>query len=280
MDLVTALTMLLAGLLHASWHSLVKSGGDQIANLAGMGLVASIVAIATIPFVPSLPLVVWPIIAVSVCLHVGYKTCLAFAYSKGELGQAFPLSRGAVPVFASVIAFATLGQLPTKFETVGIVLVSIGIVLLAMERLRGSLNGALLLAAAGAGLSVAAYSVLDSYGTRLAGNWIAFTAWLVVLDCLLFLIVARWLRGEKLLSVLFAMKGRIFASGFLGVISFSVFMWALSRSPVGPVTALRETSILFAIIIGVMLHHEQLSVRRLCAGAMMVAGVMTIAIPW
>jgi drug/metabolite transporter (DMT)-like permease len=277
-DLLTIVLMLLAGSLHASWHGLVKSGADQTANLAGMGIIAALPAMAVIPFVPIPPPMVWAVLLVSVVLHVGYKLCVASAYANADLGEAYPLARGAVPLFATAIAFSTLGQTPSAGQCAGIVLVSGGLMILALERLRRSFDGALLAAAGGAGLAVALYSVVDSYGTRLSGNWLDYTAWLIAIDNVTFLLVSRLIRGPELWTTLSAMKGRVVASGLLGLISFGVFMWALSRNPVGAVSALRETSVFFAILIGIVLHREPLSGRRISAGLLIVAGILTIAV--
>ena len=278
MDLLTIVLMLLAGSLHAGWHGLVKSGVDQTANLAGMGIVAALPAMAVILFAPIPPATVWLVLLVSVAFHVGYKLCVANAYANADLGEAFPLARGAVPLFATAIAFLLLGQTPSAGQCAGIVLISGGLMVLALARLRRSFDGVLLAATAGAGLAVAAYSVVDSYGTRLSGNWVDYTAWLIVVDNVTFLLVARLVRGRALWVTLSAMKGRVIASGLLGLISFGVFMWALSRNPVGAVSALRETSVFFAILIGILLHREPLSARRIGAGLLIVAGILTIAV--
>ena len=269
--------MLFAGLLHAGWHGMVKAGVDPAVNLAGMGIVASVAAISVLPFVPSPSAEVWPVLAASVGLHVGYKFCVAIAYANADLGQAFPLARGVVPLFATSIAFVALGQVPSAGQCGGIGLISAGLLLLTFESLRGSFNGTLIAATAGAGLAVAGYSVLDAYGSRLAGNWVSFTAWLIVLDSLAFLLVTRMIRGRELWSTLLATKERVIVSGLLGLISFGVFMWALSRNPVGPVSALRETSVFFAILIGILLHREALSAKRVAASLLIVAGISTIA---
>jgi drug/metabolite transporter (DMT)-like permease len=277
-DLLTIVLMLLAGSLHAGWHGLVKSGADQTANLAGMGIVAALPAMAVILFAPIPPPTVWLVLLVSVSFHVGYKLCVANAYANADLGEAFPLARGAVPLFATAIAFPLLGQTPSAGQCAGIVLISGGLMVLALARLRRSFDGALIAATAGAGLAVAAYSVVDSYGTRLSGNWVDYTAWLIVVDNVTFLLVARLVGGRALWATLFAMKRRVIASGLLGLISFGVFMWALSRNPVGAVSALRETSVFFAILIGILLHREPLSGRRIGAGLLIVAGILTIAV--
>lgn len=270
--------MLFASLLHASWHGLVKSGVDQTVNLAGMGLVASIPAAAIIPFVEPPPAAIWPVLAISACIHIGYKLFLAKAYAYGDLGEAFPLARGFVPLSATAIAFFTLEQIPSFEQRFGIALISAGLLVLALAHLHRSPSPMLLIVTAGAGLTVAAYSVLDSYGTQLSGNWLSFTAWLIVLDNATFVLLSRVLRGQTLWRALSDMKGRIFLSGTLGVASFAVFLWALSRHAVGPVSALRETSVLFAIAIGVIIHREPISLRRLTAGALIVIGIFLIAL--
>jgi len=276
LDLLTIGLMLLAALLHAGWHSLVKAGADQTVTLAGMGLVASVAALAALPFVPLPPAMLWPVLAASVALHVGYKLCLARAYANGELGEAFPLARGMVPLFATTLALATLGQVPSLGQSLGIGLVSTGLLLVMLERQREP-NWRLWSAAAGAGLAVAGYSVLDAYGIRLFGTWLGFTAWLIVLDTVVFLGLSRLQRGPKLWRDLKATRWRVLASGTLGLASFCVFLWALSRGPVGVVSALRETSMLFAIALGVLLHRETLSLPRFLGALLMVLGVVAIA---
>jgi drug/metabolite transporter (DMT)-like permease len=276
LDLLTIALMLIAALLHAAWHSLVKSGADQMVTLAGMGMVAAAAAFVALPFVPSPPAAVWPVLAVSVGLHVGYKLCLSNAYAHGDLGEAFPLARGMVPLFSTGIAFAALGQAPSFGQALGIGAVSAGLLAVMLDRQRQA-NWRLWSAAAGAGLAVAAYSVLDAYGIRLFGDWIAFTSWLIIIDNVAFLALSRVARGGSLWRDLAKAKWRVLASGVLGLASFCVFLWALSRGPVGAVSALRETSVLFAIALGVLTHREPLSAARLAGAALMILGVVAIA---
>lgn len=277
-DLLTVALMLFAAILHAAWHGLVKSSDDQIVNLAGMGVVAAIPALALLPFVGLPAPAAWWILIVSTGLHVAYKLCLSSAYARGDLGEAFPLARGGVPLFALAIAFVTLGQVPTAPQWIAIGAISAGLLLIVAERLRGEVSVPLIVAAALAALAVASYSVLDAHGVQVAGNWVTFTAWLIVLDNMTFLAVARHRRGQGLWPALVAMRGRVIVSGLLGLLSFSVFLWALGRSPVAAVSALRETSVLFAILIGAMLHRERWSAQRIAAGCLIVLGIGIIAI--
>jgi len=278
LDLFTLTLMLAAGVMHASWHGLVKSGADQVINLAGMGLVATVCAAVVLPFVPAPPVAVWPVLVASVILHNGYKVCLAWAYKRGDLVQAFPLARGAVPLFATAIGFVALGQVPSFRQLGGIALVSVGILLMSLESSRRAFNAPLFTATAGAGLAVASYSVLDAFGTRLYGDWLGFTAWLIVFDNLTYLGLSRAIRGPALWPNLLRLRVRILASGGLGVASFVVFLWALSRHAVGSVSAVRETSVLFAMLIGALVYHEPLSPWRAVSGILVVAGIVMIAV--
>jgi drug/metabolite transporter (DMT)-like permease len=177
------------------------------------------------------------------------------------------------------LALVTLGQSPSSQQWLGIGLVSIGIIALALDRFgHERLDWRLLAAAAGAGFTVACYSVLDAYGTRLMGDWLAYTAWLVVLDSFSFLALVVGARGGALWSDLAASRVTVLISGVLGLASFTVFLWALSRNPVGAVSALRETSVLFATVIGVLAHGEALNVRRAVGAILIVCGIVTIAL--
>lgn len=278
LDSLTISLMLAAALLHASWHALVKSASDGVGALAGMGVVATLVALCVLPFVPFPPAPVWPVIAGSVCLHFGYKLALARSYKFGDLGQAFPLARGFVPLFAALFAFVFVGEIPQGGQVAGIVGVSAGLMWLAADSIRGGIDRRIFIAALVAGLMVAGYAVVDAYGTRLTGNWLSFTAWLVFVDSGSFFLLIYLAQRRQLLTTLWDNRIRTLATGVLGIASFGVFLWALSRSAVGSVAALRESSVLFAAIIGMVFHGERRSAHRLGAAALIVAGLMVITI--
>lgn len=277
LDWLTIALMLTAGLLHASWHAIVKSGPNRIALLAGMGMVASAVVACALPFVSFPSAAAWAVIAVSVVLHVGYKFALVKAYSYGDLGQAFPLARGLVPLFATAIAFVLLGEMPSGLQMAGIAIVSAGLLWMANEAVRGGIDRRIFVAACAAGFTVAGYTALDAYGTRLAQDWAGFTAWLIVADCSAFLLLAYLMAGNNLWAELVRFRKPVLLTGMLGVASFSVFLWALSRAPVGPVSALRESSVLFAALIGMLLLGERASMARIGGAGLIAVGLVIIA---
>lgn len=277
LDITTVALMLFAGLLHASWHSLVRYGSDQIAVLTGMGLFAGAVAACAVPFLPMPSASVWLVIAISTLLHVGYKFALARAYMLGELGYAYPLGRGFVPIVSTAIAFVLLGERPQLGQVAGISVVCAGLVMLAAASIRGHFDRRLLLPAFATGLCVASYSVLDAYGTRLSGHWLSYTAWLIIVDSLSFTVLISWMKGAPFWRALPRDGVRSLVSGVFGLLSFLVLLWALSRSPVGAVSALRECSVLFAAVIGMTLHGERKSTTKIAAAALIATGLIVTA---
>jgi drug/metabolite transporter (DMT)-like permease len=274
-DITTAVLMLAAGLLHASWHAIVKTGSG-LSTLAGMGIVSAALTLPLLFFLDVPPLSVWPVLAVSLALHSGYKASLARAYQQGDLSKAYPLARGIVPLFAASLSYVLLQQAPSAGQFIGIVIVSAGVLALATERVGASIDGRLVIAALGASLMVAGYSVVDGYGTRIT-DWASFTAWLIVLDSTLFLGIARLLRGPRLWPQMARNKGSNLAAGILGLCSFTVFVWALSRNPVAIIVAFRECSVIFATIIGASILRERISPRRLSAIGAVAGGLFLIA---
>jgi drug/metabolite transporter (DMT)-like permease len=276
LDPLSALLMLLAGLLHASWHAIVKTGGG-LSILAGMGLVSSVLTLPWLFIVPVPSGSTWIVILASLALHAGYKVCLAVAYRSAELGQSYPIARGTVPLFATVLAFLWLRQLPTLSQIAGIAVIAAGILGLALQRSHGKIGRHALWAAVVAAAMVAGYSVVDAAGTRRPEGWGSFTAWIIVLDSVAFFAVAVLLRGPKMVSEILAARGSIVVAGILGLSSFAVFLWALSRNPIANVVAFRECSVLFATLIGILYLREHASGRRIACAALIAIGLVLVA---
>jgi drug/metabolite transporter (DMT)-like permease len=278
MDPVVAAAVLLASLLHAGWHALVKSRGDRVIALAGMNFVSGTIALVGLPFVAIPPAPILGIIAVSVLLHVSYKLALAKLYDKADLGHGYPLARGMTPIMATLLGVLALRELPGPASLTGIALISAGIAALMFERRDKPVGRAVLGAAALVGLAVAAYTVLDAWGVRMHGDWLGFTLWLVACDSGTFVLLTLATRGRLAIDTWRTDWRSVLASGLLGSVSFGVFMWALGRAQVGPVSAMRETSVMFAALIGALFLGERASAARYVGAALVTAGVMLIAL--
>lgn len=278
MDPGVAAAVLAAALLHASWQALVKSSGDGVVALAGMNLVSGTVALALLPFVrlptPAAALV----IAFSLLLHSAYKIALAQLYARADLSLGYPLARGLTPFFAMLLAFVFLAEVPSGPTLAGVIAISLGIAGLVFERGARVASAASLAAAVVVGLSVAAYTALDAYGVRLNRDWLGFTVWLVIADSAVFLSYAFATRRGAVREQWRRTWGRTLTSGVLGLASYGVFMWALGRAQVGAVAALRETSIIFAALVGTTLLKERMTRGRIASTLLVAAGAAAIAL--
>lgn len=277
MDQVVVVAMLAAALLHASWHAMVKAGGDHLNRLAGMNVVSTAVALVFVPFVAFPSPTALAILAGSVLLHGAYKIGLSRLYKHGDLSVAYPLARGFTPIFAALIAIPVVGDVPTARHGAGIALISCGQVAMVLGRSRLRPSWLVLGLAAVVGLSVASYTVVDGWGARLNGDWLSFTVWLVVLDGAFFVGLVNWRRGMALWRTIARDAGYTLASGCLGVTSFGIFLWALSRGAIGPVAALRETSVLFVTLIGILILRERWSAGSVAGAVLIGLGIATLA---
>jgi drug/metabolite transporter (DMT)-like permease len=257
---------------------MIKVSGDRLVGLAGMNVVSAGLSLAVLPFVSVPRMDVWPILVFSVLLHNGYKGGLAQIYRHGDLGQAYPIARGLSPLFACLIALVLLGEEPGVWQIAGIALISGGLLAVGLEKKGGGPSLRLLMFAALTGLMVAAYSVVDAYGSRTSGDWLSFTVWLMVLDGAAFVGIMSTLRGPVLWQVIGREWRRTLISGLLGITAFTVFLWALSRGPVGSISALRETSVLFATLIGVFVLKEHWSLPRIVGSALITSGILIFAV--
>jgi drug/metabolite transporter (DMT)-like permease len=266
--------MLAAGAFHASWHAIAKVG-SSLAILAGMGAVSSVIAIPFLLIVQTPVPSVWPIITISVCLHGAYKLSLSQAYSSADFSNAYPMARGFVPLFAAILSYFWLGQAPSVGQSAAIISISCGVLGLATQR---SFRAKFILAAAAAGLTVAAYSIVDAWGIRASGNWESFTVWLVISDSAAFLAVARIIQGPTLWTECAQSAKPIAIASLLGLTAFTVFLWALSSNSPASVIAFRECSLLFGTIIGLTALKEVISLRKLLCVSLIAAGLIAIAL--
>jgi drug/metabolite transporter (DMT)-like permease len=274
MSFEIAAFVLFAALLHASWNALLKGGGDGLWTMTVMGIATSLACAALVPFLPLPVSASWPYIAGSALLHVGYNGFLVRAYRKGDFGSAYPIARGSSPLLITLGAALAVGEWPALSGMIGIVLVSGGIVSLAFRERR--LPEAGILYALGTGLFIAAYSVTDGIGGRLSGDAVAYTVWM----CL------AW--GASALPIYLARRpggavwrgtratGLAAMGGIISLAAYGIVIFAMTRAPMGAVSALRETSVLFAVLLGWVFFGETLTVRRILSALVIAAGALCL----
>ena len=270
--------VLASAAMHATWNALIKTRSDRFASISLTTLGASIVVLPILPFVDFPSIEVWIWIAASVIIHAGYRLFLVKTYDVGDFAQSYPLARGIAPLITTVGAIIFIGEVPEGLTVLGIVVLSFGALLMS---LRGSSDlskfnrravGFALLTA----MLIAGYTLTDGYGVRLANTASSYAAWLFFCDGLCSIAIGFLYRGRGLLTVLASEWKTSLLTGGLLAGSYWIIMWAMTKAPIASIAALRETSILFAMLISVLVLGERVTPWRVLATVFIVGGVVIL----
>ena len=261
------LAVLCGALLHASWNALVKSGGDKAVDTALLHVLAALMALPILLWVGLPPPVALPFIGISMVVHVGYYTALVGAYRHGDLGLTYPIMRGVAPLLVALGSTAFIGEVPTPIAWFGILGITCGVALVGLAHPGETLHHRKALAFAFANAAIiAVYTIVDGLGVRAAGSALRYVMLLFVLDGIAYPL-GVWLRrsAEGRRAIVRHVRTRwplalLGAGASMG--SYAIALWAMTRAPVASVAALRETSVLFAALLGTLLLKERFGVQR------------------
>jgi len=271
--------VLFAALLHAGWNAVVKLGLDRFSSILVLALFQSAIAVVLLPLFQWPAAAAWPWLLTGSALHTGYKLFLIRAYRHGELSQVYPLARGAAPMLVALAGAVLLGELPNLAGTAAILAIVTGILVMAFAGGAAvRLSRTALVWALGTACFTAAYTMVDGYGARLAGTAAGFSLWLFLIDGALMIAVAFATRGRAGFAALRAAWRGGLAAGAMSLGSYWIAIWAFTQAPLALVAALRETSILFALLIGVVLLKERVGPRRWAAAGLIVAGMLLMRV--
>jgi drug/metabolite transporter (DMT)-like permease len=278
----TILLVVLAGaLLHASWNALIKWEQDKLAASIAVAFGAGLAAIPLVllspwPLAPS-----WPWIAVSSVIHVFYFGLVGYALRHADLGVVYPLTRGSAPAFTAILAAVWIGEVLALSGWLAIGAIAAGVVTLSADALtRGGLTPRTAVVAFTNAAVVVAYTLVDGIGARLAGNALSYVSWMLIGTAALIAPIAlAFYRGQV------AQKERGFwirtlIAGALTIGSYGIALWAMTQAPIGLVAALRETSVLFAAILGALLFDERFGPKRWAALILIVVGIGLLRMPF
>lgn len=269
------LAVLLGALLHACWNALVKSSTDKTLDTALIHVLCSFYALPICLYLGLPDPQVWPYIAASLVVHVAYYFALAGAYRHGDLGLAYPLMRGTAPVLVALSSFLVLGEALTPLAWLGVLCVSCGLLLIGSGGAMLAQKKAVVFALCNAVL-IAIYTVVDAKGARLSGHVLQYAALLFALDGWPFAILVLWQRKGAVMPYV-RVRWRVAAGGAAASLaSYSIALWAMTVAPVALIAALRETSVLFAAILGAWLLKEPWTRPRVLGTVSIVLGVMAL----
>jgi len=279
------LAVLCGALLHASWNALIKSGNDKALDTALVHFLGALVALPFMLWLGAPPRGAWPFIAASLVIHIGYYIALVGAYQHGELGLTYPIMRGFAPMLVALASGFFIGEAPTPIAWLGIAGITLGVALVGLAHPGEALHHrkALMFAFANAAI-IALYTVVDGRGVRASvvddHGALRYVMTLFVLDGIAYPSLV-WLRrsaeGRREIVRYARQRWPVAAlGGSASIGSYAIALWAMTRAPVASVAALRETSVLFAALLGTVLLKERFGLQRAVGTGVIVGGVMAL----
>jgi drug/metabolite transporter (DMT)-like permease len=276
-ELLAMVLILVSALLHALTNVLIKISDDGLLVRAFMNAAALAVALPVIPFVPAPGKDLWPILLVAMFLHGLYPFFLVSAYRHGDLNAALPLARGTSPIVVALISYVGLGAPYNHTQAAGVILISLAIASIALERnrLHSRSRGRRGLALAVAtGVIIALYTVVDGIGLRAAASPWTYIVWLFALDGLFVTTAVTLVRRDSAPAFLRrSWKPCLLAAAF-GILGYGLALYALAIGNVVKIAALRETSVIFAAVIGTLFLGEPMGRKRIMAAVAVACGAV------
>lgn len=268
--------VLAAAFLHAAWNIIVKGGENKLYEAAMNALGGGLGAIILLPFLPMPDRAAWGFLALSCCCHLTYYLCIAAAYRVTDLSLGYTIMRGTAPMLTA-ITLCIFGVPLNFFGWIAVILLCSGILMLALEQKlahKGSIKG--LLYSLRTSFVIMGYTLADGYGARVSGDSVSYACWIFFLNIfpLHIYIFARY--GRDYLCYLKRRAVPGISGGLCGLGSYGIAIWAMTLAPIALVAALRETSVIFGTIMAVIFLGEHLSLIRLIAIMLVMAGAMLI----
>jgi phosphonate utilization associated putative membrane protein len=279
------LAVLCGAVLHAGWNALVKSSGDKELDTALVHFLGALVALPPLLLVGPPPSAAWPFIGASLVVHIAYYVTLAGAYKHGELGMTYPIMRGSAPLLVALGSGLVLGESLSALAWAGVIGVTLGVAMVGLSHPGEALHHrrALTFALANA-VVIMTYTFIDGSGVRTAvtagGSALSYVMLLFVLDGMPYpaLVVLKCDAAGRRAILEYAKRRWPLAAlgGAASIGSYAIALWAMTKAPVAAVSALRETSVLFATLLGAWLLKERLGAQRLAGAVVIVCGVIAL----
>jgi drug/metabolite transporter (DMT)-like permease len=277
LDPLAAALVLMSALLHSTWNALTKSSGDRTVTMAALLAMNVVVGGVASLFVPAPPREALVYLAGSCVFQLAYQIFLLYAYRFGDLSLVYPIARGTAPLLVAILAASFAGEIPRPVQAAGIALASLAMTSFAFEPRAPHAGVARSIAAAfGAAAMIGCYTFMDGQGVRHTPDPLSYIAWNIWATSVVFPVFAFVRKGASLAPFLTREAARGLAGGVLAAVGYGIVQWAMSRGAMANVAALRETSVVFAALIGSQLLGEGFGARRFIAALCVALGVVLL----
>ena len=273
--------VLLAALLHATWNSLVKGSQDKYVGMLLIALGHVPPGVIFVFFAPLPGMDVLPWLGASLALHLGYQLFLAASYRVGDLTTVYPIARGSAPLFVTMVSLTVL-DVDLSWAQVGSVgLLILGLLLLSYDRLgTNKRQWTVVILALVTGGFIASYSIVDGLGARKMGYALAYWGWVAIGNGALMTLWMLLFQPSSMAKVRLSSQNltTLLLGGGASYLAYGIVTWAFTQAPIAVITALRETSVIFALLIGLMFLRERSTPMKIVACSMTVVGVICLRI--
>jgi len=268
--------VLLSAVIHAAWNAMVKSSGDRLLSLTSLMVPSALIGLIIVVWAPLPPPTVIPFLLFSTLSYSVHYAALLAAYRHGDLSQVYPIARGSGPLFIALLSAPLAGEVLSPLAWLGILAICTGILVLAIRRHGVGAPARGIVYALIVGLTIASYSFSDAFGARLPSNPFSYIGWLLIVQLMPLLTATVLTRRRLILPFVKRNYGRSLLGGTLASFGYAVVVWAYSQGTIAPIAALRETSVIFAAIIGTIFMGEPFGRWRIAAATAVAAGVLLL----
>ena len=219
-----------------------------------------------------------PYIFISAIFLAGYEWCLLSAYRLEDYTTVYPIARGSAPIFIVILSSLFFSIHISKFELAGIIVISLGVIILSFQNFKNIGNYSAIFYATATGFFISCYSITDGLGGRASFSPLNYTALLMILNATVtFPILLFIMKKNKALGEVFVKAKKIFfIGGSLSYIAYATVVWAFTHAPVPLVAALREISIIFALLIGALFLKEKLTLIKIISIFLIFIGAVLL----
>lgn len=260
----------------------VKRGGDVLTARAVMSICMALTVLPFAPFVPLPPAHMWSWLALAIAVHWIYQVCLVRSLHRGDLSLVFPVMRGLGPPIVAILAMFFLHEYLQPLGWLGLGLATVALIVFALpedvDTAAKPLNQSALIWAGLTAIGIGLYSVTDTYVIRQMPSPYTFIVWLILLDWIGVTLVALWTRRGEVLERVCPQFRAAAIGGVTGTLSYGAALYAFTLTDAAMVTALRETSVFFATLLGVMFLKEGFGVRRAVSAGVLAIGLVLMQI--
>ena len=265
-----------AAFLHALWNIIIKSLDYSLAGIAVKVFFQSIIFFPIIFFVPFPEGITWFYITCSFLLHSLYFILLGTMYDRKDLTFIYPVARGCAPIFVTILSFIFLKDIIPFFGLVGILIICVALLLISFSNLNTKVDFKTIGISIFIAFLISIYTFSDGAGVRSVDNSLSFIVWNFFLGGWISIGYVYLTKREDLFSLKIKDLILILSATIVSFTAYAIIIWSMKYEPFGIVASMRESSIIFAPLLGLIFLKEKISPIRIISSILFFLGVVFI----